>query len=158
MSAQLIYETAPLGSLIRYSNGEPRPAERFNRKLKAWNNENGIGRLVERYAGYDSASYRSPAHFMLHLGNFGSQNVIVLTVRRAYSIESTLHFEMVDVPKSGSVRILTSFEGKDELRHLAPDMAAAEAWMARNQYSNMRAEVVSDPDPVILPSSMRRAA
>ena len=29
MSAQYIYDTAPLGSLIRYSNGEPRPPERF---------------------------------------------------------------------------------------------------------------------------------
>jgi len=50
MSAQLIYDTAPLGSLIRYSNGEPRPPERFTRKLKAWNNDNGIGRLIERSA------------------------------------------------------------------------------------------------------------
>ncbi|EZP69562.1 hypothetical protein BV96_04102 [Sphingomonas paucimobilis] len=50
MSAQSIYDTAPLGSLIRYSNGEPRPPERFTRKLKAWNNDNGIGRLVERAA------------------------------------------------------------------------------------------------------------
>lgn len=158
MSAQLIYDTAPLGSLIRYSNGQPRPPKRFRRKLAAWNNENGIGRLVERYPGYDSASYRLPAHFMLHLGNFGSQNVIVLTVRRAYSIESALDFEIVDVPRAGSVRILTSFQGKDELRHLAADMSAAEAWMREHPYSDMRAEIVPDPDPVILPSRIRRAA
>ena len=43
MSAQYIYDTAPLGSLIRYSNGEPRPPERFRRKLAAWNNDNGTG-------------------------------------------------------------------------------------------------------------------
>ena len=158
MSAQHIYDTAPLGSLIRYSNGEPRPPERFTRKLKAWNNENGMGRLVERYPGHERASYRSPAHFMLHLGNWGSQDVIVLTVRRAYSVESALHFEIVDVPKPGSVRIITIFDGRDELRHLAPDLAAAEDWMARNRYSCMRVEVVPDPDPVILPSSIRRAA
>ena len=51
MSAQYIYDTAPLGSLIRYSNGEPRPPERFRRKLAAWNNDNGTGRFVERYPG-----------------------------------------------------------------------------------------------------------
>ena len=47
MSAPLIYETAPLGSLIRYSNGEPRPPERFTRKVKAWTNDNGVGRLTD---------------------------------------------------------------------------------------------------------------
>lgn len=95
---------------------------------------------------------------MLHLGNWGSQDVIVLTVRRAYSVESALQFEIVDLPKPGSVRILTSYDGRDELRHLAPDMAAAEDWMARNRYSGMRTEVVTDPDPVIPPSGVRRAA
>ena len=158
MSAQSIYDTAPLGSLIRYSNREPRPPERFTRKLRTWNNENGLGRLVERYPGDDRTGYHSPAHFMLHLGNWGSQDVIVLTVRRAYSVESALQFEIVDLPKPGSVRILTSYDGRDELRHLAPDMAAAEDWMARNRYSGMRSEVVTDPDPVIPPSGVRRAA
>ncbi len=43
-----------------------------------------MGRLVERYPGYASASFTSPPHFMLHLGDYGSQGTIVLTVRRAY--------------------------------------------------------------------------
>ena len=71
MSARSIYETAPLGSLIRFSNGEPRPPARFSRKLRAWGEENGTGRLVERVPGYSGASYRSPPTFVLHLGNFG---------------------------------------------------------------------------------------
>jgi len=37
-------------------------------------------------------------------------------------------------------------------------VAAAEEWMARNRYSDMRAEIVADPDPVILPSDIGRAA
>ena len=121
MSAQYIYATAPLGSLIRYSNGEQRPPERFRRKLAAWNNDNGTGRLVERYPGQVTDNYRSPAHFMLHLATYGSQGVIVMTVRRAYSVESPLNFEIVDTPKPGQVRVLTTFRGKDELRHLAAD-------------------------------------
>lgn len=158
MSAQYIYDTAPLGSLIRYSNGEPRPPERFRRKLAAWNNDNGTGRLVERYPGQVTDNYRSPAHFMLHLATYGSQGVIVMTVRRAYSVESPLNFEIVDTPKSGQVRVLTSFQGKDELRHLAADMASAEAWMRDNPYSGMRAEIVTDADLAVLPSELRRAA
>ena len=158
MSAQYIHDTAPLGSLIRHSNGEPRPPERFRRKLAAWNNDNGTGRLVERYPGQVTDNYRSPAHFMLHLATYGSQGVIVMTVRRAYSVESPLNFEIVDTPKPGQVRVLTTFRGKDELRHLAADMASAEAWMRDNPYSGMRAEIVTDGDLAVPSSELRRAA
>jgi len=158
MSAQYIYDTAPLGSLIRYSNGEPRPPERFRRKLAAWNNDNGTGRLVERYPGQVTDNYRSPAHFMLHLATYGTLGVIVMTVRRAYSVESPLNFEIIDVPKPGQVRVLTTFRDKDELRHLAADMTSAEAWMRDNPYSGMRAEIVTDADLAVLSSELRRAA
>ncbi|EZP82495.1 hypothetical protein BV97_01992 [Novosphingobium resinovorum] len=158
MSAQLIFDTAPLGSLIRYSNGEPRPPERFTRKLKAWNNDNGIGRLVERIAEEVRPTYRSPAGFCLHLGNYGSQGIIAIVMRRHYSVESALHFEIAQTPKPGMVRLLTSCVGRDELRFLAPDMASAQDWLAQNHYTGARFEVVSDPDPVVLPSSLGRAA
>lgn len=158
MFAQHIYDTAPLGSLIRYSNGEPRPPQRFTRKLKAWNNDNGIGRLTERCAEEVRSSYRSPASFCLHLGNYGSQGIIAIVVRRHYSVESDLHFEIVETPKPGMVRVLTSFAGRDELRFLAPDMVSAEAWLEQNRYSNARFEVVGDPDRVVLPSSLGRVA
>ncbi|HKX77580.1 MAG TPA: hypothetical protein VJM34_03570 [Novosphingobium sp.] len=158
MSAQLIYDTAPLGSLIRYSSGEPRPPERFTRKLKAWNNDNGIGRLIERSAEEIRPTYRSPAGFCLHLGNYGSQGIIAIVVRRHYSVESRLHFEIVETPKPGMVRVISSFGGRDELRFLAPDLRAAEEWLERNRYSSARIEVVPDPDPVIQPSSLGRAA
>jgi hypothetical protein len=158
MSAQLIYDTGPLGSLIRYSNGELRPPERFTRKLKAWNNDNGIGRLVERIAEGVRPTYRSPAGFCLHLGNYGSQGIIAIVVRRHYSVGSALHFEIAEMPKPGMVRVLTSCAGRDELRFLAPDMASAQDWLAQNRYTDARFEVVGDPDPVVLPSSLRRAA
>lgn len=158
MSAQLIYDTAPLGSLIRYSSGEPRPPERFTRKLKAWNNDNGIGRLIERMPEEIRPTYRSLAGFCLHLGNYGSQGIVAIVVRRLYSVESNLYFKIAETPKPGMIRVLSSFNGRDELRYLAPHMAAADEWMARNRYSNMRAEIVPDPDPVMLPSSVGRAA
>jgi hypothetical protein len=158
MFAQDIYDTAPLGSLIRYSNGEPRPPERFTRKLKAWNNDNNIGRLVERTAEEVRPTYRSPASFCLHLGNYGSQGIIAIIVRRHYSVESPLHFEIAETPKPGIVRVLTSHAGRDELRFLAPDMTSAQDWLDRNRYSDARFEVVNDPDPVVLPSRLGRAA
>ncbi|WP_419906043.1 hypothetical protein [Hoeflea sp.] len=50
MSAQLIYDNAPLGAIIRYCDGAPRPAERHRRKLHAWERHNNTGRLIKRQA------------------------------------------------------------------------------------------------------------
>jgi hypothetical protein len=48
MSAHHVYDNAPLGSLIRYSDGTPKPAARFNKKLAAWQNRNCVARLVKK--------------------------------------------------------------------------------------------------------------
>jgi len=158
MSAQHVFDNAPLGSLIRYSNGEPSPPVRFSRKLQAWNYDNGTGRLVERSPEAVGANYRLPASFALHLGNFGGQDTIVMVVRRHYSVTSKLHFEIVEVPQPGMVRVLTGFNGREELHYLAPDMAAAEAWLARNRYSDARFEIVEHSVAVMPSSDLARAA
>lgn len=48
MSAQLIYDLAPLGSLVRFSDGTPRPPERHRKKLAAWEHRNSGGRLIRK--------------------------------------------------------------------------------------------------------------
>ena len=146
-NARHIYENAPLGSRIAYSSGEPRPPERFTKKLRKWENENGTGLLVERQEG--SGSY--PATFTLHLGDFGSEGTIVLVVRRLFSADSAKPFEILEMPKPGMVRVLTGHGNREELRFLALDMASAERWMTENHYSDMRVEVVTGPDPVVPP-------
>lgn len=148
-TARQVYATAPLGSLIRYSSGEPRPPERFTRKVRAWENENGTGRLVERQIG----SAGCPDAFTLHIGDFESEGVIIMVVRRLFSADSAKPFEIVETPKPGAVRVLTGIGDREELRYLAPDMPSAECWMADNRYTGMRAEVVGDLDPVMLPQA-----
>ncbi len=158
MSAQYIYNSAPLGSLIRFSNGEPRPPQRFTRKLRAWNDENGMGRLIEKVAGRSSGAYPSPATFALHIGNYGSQGTILMVVRRIYTVTSPLRFEVADQPKAGMVRILSRRDGREELHHLAPDLAPAEAWSAEHRYHGAIMEVVAEPDIVMPPLEFGRAA
>ena len=36
MSANTIIDQAPLGALIRYTDGSPKPPARFTKKLAAW--------------------------------------------------------------------------------------------------------------------------
>lgn len=148
MSATLIFDTAPLGSLIRFSNGKPRPPDRFTRKLRAWAHDNGTGRLVERRASCARQGYTAPASFALHLGDFGGPGGIAIVVRRHYELTSKLNFEIERLPAPRMVRILTAYGDHDELRHLAPDMAAAHAWLERNRYSNARCEIVPDHEPL----------
>lgn len=82
MSAHAIYENAPLGSLIRYSDGTPKPPARFTRKLKAWEQRNGVGRLVRKEPPRERPTYSSPATIVLHEGNFGANGVILISVMR----------------------------------------------------------------------------
>ncbi len=158
MSAKLIYEHAPLGSIIRFSNGEARPPERFKRKVAAWENDNGSGRLVECNPPYEAGSYRAPASFTLQTGSYGSHGVVVLVVRRVWSVNSELHFEIAERPKPGMVRVLTGFQGRDELQHLASDMASARAWLAEHGYPGARLDVVGEEDRPDRNGDQRKAA
>lgn len=153
-SARHVYESAPLGSLVRYSNGEPCPPERFKKKVRAWEYANGTGRLVERHP----ASGMSPASFTLHLGGFESEGTVIMVARRIYSCEDDAPFEIVETPKPGMVRVLTGHGSREELHFLAPDMASAERWMASNRFGEMRVEVVPYPDPVVIPQDLGKAA
>jgi len=144
MSAQHMLDTAPLGALIRYSNGELQPPARFTRKVNAWERENGVGRLIKKEAGVARERYTMPASLTLHAGDYGSQGCIVIVVNLIFHVTSRLTFTIVDVPKPGMARVLTSFEGVETLRHLAADHATAEAWLREHQWSNARIEVVAD--------------
>ena len=82
MSAQHIYDHAPLGSLIKYADGAPKPPARFTRKLRDWESRNGVGRLVKKEPPRERPTYSSPAYFTLHEGNFGEGGMIIVTVMR----------------------------------------------------------------------------
>lgn len=142
MSAQALYDLAPVGAVIRYSDGTPRPPERHVQKLRAWKRRNGQGRLVEKTPEKVRPTYTSPAGFALHEGDYGSDGVVVLSVRGIYDVGSSLKFEVVSVPPAGAVLCLTGFDGSVELQHLAADREAAIRWAARNCYSGLWFEEV----------------
>jgi len=129
--------------LIRYSDGTARPPARFRKKLSAWESRNGTGRLVKKEPPRSRATYSSPACFTLHEGDFGQGGIIVLSVRRTWSVESDLRFEIVERPAIGMIRVLQDIGDSPELLHLAKDREAAECWLAHNSYSRAFLEEVS---------------
>ena len=144
MSATKIIDTAPLGALIRYTDGSPKPPARFTKKLAAWERSNGVGRLVKKEPPRPYPTWTAPASVTLHEGNFSSDGVILVTIMRSHSADSSLIFEVIEEPKVGQVRVLLNFGGSTELLYLAVSVNAAELWIAKEGYRNARLQVVGD--------------
>lgn len=146
LDGSAVYDTIPLGAVLRYFDGTPRPPERFTRKLRAWQRHNSSGRLVEKSSPSSIGASNYPAAFILHEGTYTSDGTPILIVRCHYFVTTDLRFEVIERPQPGMVRVLTRWNGKDELQHLAPDMAAAERWMQSNRYSNLVTEAVGEDE------------
>jgi len=143
MSASLIFDIAPLGSLISYSDGTPKPPARFRKKLAAWERRNGVGRLIRKVPERERPTYTSPPCFTLNEGSFGQEGVVVITVTRTYGLDSDLTFRIVERPQVGQIRIVRTIGDSDELLHLADNREAAELWLAKTGYSRARLEEVT---------------
>lgn len=145
MSASLIFDIVPLGSLVAYSDGQPKPPTRFTKKLAAWKSRNGAGRLVRKELARERPTYTTTSSFTLHESEFGEDGTILITVMRSYGIDSDLSFQVIERPKIGQVRVVQDVRENVELLHLAADREAAELWLAKNGYSRARLdEITSD--------------
>lgn len=136
MSASLIYDIVSIGSIVAWSDGTPRPPERFTKKLSAWKTNNSSGRLIRKEPARSRPTYSSPASFTLHEADFGGGGVVAIRVHRSFSVESALRFTVVERPAPGAVRVFDRPGENAELVHLAPHRAAAEEWLSRHGYPN----------------------
>ncbi|MBO9136641.1 hypothetical protein J5289_28540 (plasmid) [Rhizobium sp. B230/85] len=134
MSAHAIFDRAPLGSLIRYSDGTSQPPERHSKKLANWRRRNSGGRLIRKQDARSVGSMTLPATITLHKGDFGQGGIVVLTVHETISVDNDLTFTVIEQPAIGAVRILSGPEDDAELLHLAPGMADAETWLQEHRY------------------------
>ncbi|MHC2618196.1 hypothetical protein ACVIW2_000227 [Bradyrhizobium huanghuaihaiense] len=136
MSAQLIYDLAPLGSLVRFSDGTPRPPERHRKKLAAWEHRNSGGRLIRKQPERRIGNTVIGASFTLHSGDYGGGGVVVLRVHRTFPVDSDLAFVVTERPKLGTVRVLDRPGEDAELVYLAGSRADAETWLQSHGYPN----------------------
>lgn len=133
MSAVSIFE-APIGSVVAWSDGTPRPPERHRKKLSAWQNSNSQGRLIRKQGERGSGNVSLAACFTLHEADFGGGGVIAIRVHRTFSLDSCLQFAIVVRPALGMVRVFDRAGDDAELVHLAEHRAAAEEWLSRHGY------------------------
>lgn len=142
MNASHIFDT-PLGSLVSYSDNQPRPPARFTKKLAAWKSRNGVGRLIRKDPARERPTYTSPPSFTLHEGDFGENGVIIVTFMRTYSIDTDLTFKVIERPKVGQVRVVQKVGDNVELLHLAHSREAAELWLAKIGHSRSHLDEVT---------------
>lgn len=144
MTAQPIFDLAPIGSIVAWSDGTPRPPERHKKKLDAWRANNARGRLIAKQGERRFGTVAIPAGFTLHETDLASGGVIVMKVLRTFSVASSLRFEVAERPPTGSIRIFDRPGDGRELVHLAADRLEAEAWLSRHGYPHAVLEEVSD--------------
>lgn len=143
MSVHTIFKRAPLGSIVAWSDGTPRPPERRRRKLDAWKTSNSQGRLIGKQGPLGAGLVDPHASFTLHEADYGDGGVIAIRVHRTFSLASSLSFAIVERPAAGSVRVFERAGDHAELVHLAPHRAAAEHWLSTHGYPNAVLEAVS---------------
>ncbi|MDP9791049.1 hypothetical protein [Agrobacterium tumefaciens] len=133
MSAHTIL-SAPLGSIISWSDGTPRPPERHSKKLAVWKTRNSSGRLIRKEDSRTLGNYTAPASFTLHEGDIGSRGTIVVKILRTFGVDSTLAFNVIERPPVGSIRVFDRPGPSHELVHLAVNREAAEAWLKLHRH------------------------
>lgn len=145
MSAHMIFEHAPIGAIVAWSDATARPPERHRRKLDAWKTNNSQGRLIRKQGGCDAGTHDPHASFTLHEADYGAGGVVAIRVHRTFSLSSSLRFTIVVRPAVGSVRVFDRAGANAELVHLALHRAAAEQWLSEHGYpSAVLEEVTAD--------------
>jgi hypothetical protein len=145
MSAHTIFDNAPIGSIVAWSDGTPQPPTRFTKKLAAWQTNNSQGRLIRKQGERGVGNVSLSASFTLHETDYGAGGVIAIRVHRTFSLESKLHFTIVERPAIGSVRVFDRAGDGAELVYLATNETDAKEWLRRNGYPDaVRQEVTAD--------------
>ncbi|RFB76638.1 hypothetical protein [Methylovirgula sp. 4M-Z18] len=148
MSAQTIFDNAPIGSIIAWSDGIPRPPAHRRKKLVAWHNRNSRGRLIRKQGERNSGNIALCANFTLHEADFGAGGVVAIRIHRTFALDSNLDFTLVERPEVGSVRVFDRAGASAELVHLASDRTAAEEWLSRHGYPHAVLEDVSADEAI----------
>ena len=134
MSAHTFFDNAPIGSIVAWSDGTPQPPARFNKKLSTWRSNNSRGRLTRKQGERGVGNIAVPACFTLHEADYGAGGVIAIRVHRTFSLDSKLHFTIVERPAVGSVRVFDRAGDDAELVYLGANEDDAREWLTRHGY------------------------
>ena len=128
MSFMTIYERAPIGALIAWTDGTRRPPKRTSTLHSEWLFHNNRGRLVKTQGERGRGDPGSCPAITILKGDFTEAGVVANSSVYTFQIDYPLQFTIVERPPIGSVRVFDR-PGRDaELVYLASNRAEAEHW------------------------------
>lgn len=136
MSGENIFNNAPLGSIISWSDNTPRPPDRHKKKLALWKNNNGQGRLINKKRSRNIGHYNSNPSMTFHEKDITSGSTIIMKTFRTFNIDSDLTFKIIEYPSNQDILILNEPGSEAELLHIAKNQVEAENWLSRNHYDD----------------------
>lgn len=119
-----LFNLAPYGALVTFTDGTKRPPAAHVKKVSAWENRNGSGYFVEatpsdKYSG-------SRFTLRVHTSDHFVANKIAM-------VDSPYNYE-VTPPAPGTILAYSTYSERLEIAHIWKDEAEARAWFARNRY------------------------
>lgn len=142
MSVMLIYDNAPLGSLVRYRDRSAQAPTNDEGAFAAWKKRNGVGWLVRRSPPRPDMIWSSSGTITVQQGGFPINHDARIASRQDFSLDSDLWFQVIEQPLPGNIRILQKYGTDSILIYLAENWETAECWLDESRHINVRLEEV----------------
>lgn len=120
MTAKELFNMAPLGAFVNFSDGTPRPPERFKNKLAVWKEKNDWGYFVSPHPDNPSKNDASPT-FTLR------QDHGHMVCNKIIGIDSPLVYE-AKAPAPGTILSYIVHDGLIQIKHVWPTLDDAKIW------------------------------
>ena len=145
MSAQLIYDLAPLGSIVAWSDGTPRPPKYHCNLLSSWKCRNDLGQLVQKLGQTVVGDISLPPSISLLLFDYGQIGPATLRAVRPFWLPCDLKFTVIERPAIGTILVLDAPGEDAELIYTAPSRKKAQAWLRSHDHPDaVLQEVTAD--------------
>lgn len=142
MSVMNIYETAPIGALVRHTDSSTQPPANDEDAFAAWKQCNGVGWLVRRSPPRPEMIWSSSGTITLQQGGFPMSLDVAIASRQDFSLDSDLSFQIIERPLPGNLRILQEYGTNSILIYLAETVADTGRWLDESRRINVRLEEV----------------
>lgn len=130
MSALFIFDKAPIGTIVSWTDGRPRPREDLLRAARAeWIRNNATGRLVRKRSDFVMGQSGVPASIKVATDGVDDLGAVIGPDFRTFPVDAILSFTIIERPAACSYRILDGSGEDAELLHLAPSRSHAESWV-----------------------------
>jgi len=129
MSALFIFDHAPIGAIVSWTDGRPRPPEHLIRACAEWKRNNTTGRLVRKRSHFVMGQSGVPANIKVTTDGIDDFGDVIGPDFRTFPVDADLSFTIVERPPAGAYRVLDGAREDAELVHLAASRARAEEWV-----------------------------